>query len=80
MTEVRIRNVDEWVVEWHRQRAKREGRSLETELREILTQAARDRKQAIANEMRADLKELRDKYGVFPDSAASIRDDRERRG
>jgi len=80
MTEVRIRNVDEWVVESHRQRAKREGRSLENELRDILTQAALDRKRAIAAEMRADLDELRAKYGQFPDSAVAVREDRERRG
>lgn len=80
MTEVRIRNVDEWVVEWHRQNAKREGHSLENELREILTEAARAHKRAMAEEMRLDLEQLRSKHGLFPDSAATIRDDRERRG
>lgn len=80
MTEVRIRNVDDWVVEWHRSRAKREGRSLESELRDLLTIVALERKQAVAQEMRADLDLLRNKYGQFPDSAVSIREDRERRG
>lgn len=80
MTEVRIRNVEEWVVEWHRQQAKRDGQTLESELREVLTQAAIARKRSIAEEMRADLDRLRQKYGVFPDSAAAIRDERERRG
>jgi hypothetical protein len=40
MTEVRIRDVDGWVVEFHRRLAKLEGRSLEGELRQILTDAA----------------------------------------
>jgi plasmid stability protein len=80
MTEVRIRNVDDWVVDWHRQKAKRDGRSLESELREILTAAALERKRIIAEGMRADLDELRAKHGTFPDSTPSIRADRERRG
>ncbi len=77
MTEVRIRNVDEWVVEWHRQKAKREGRSLESELRDVLAKAALDRKKAIADQMRADMEELRRKYGEFPDSTPSIRAERD---
>jgi plasmid stability protein len=80
MTEVRIRDVDEWVVEFLRQEGKREGRTLEFHLREVLKQAALERKKAVAEEMRADLNELQTKYGVFPDSAAGIRDERERRG
>jgi plasmid stability protein len=80
MTEVRIRNVDDWVVEWHRQNAKREGHSLESQLRDILTEAALAHKRAIAEDMRIDLDKLRAKHGLFPDSAPAIRDDRERRG
>jgi plasmid stability protein len=80
MTEVRIRNVDDWVVELHRQQAKLDGRSLESELRQVLTDAAAAKKQAIAEEMRGQLEELRAKYGTFSDSAALIREDRDRRG
>jgi plasmid stability protein len=78
MTEVRIRNVDDWVVEWHRQKAKREGRSLESELRETLTNLALERKRAVAEQMRADMEELRRKYGEFPDSTPFLREDRDR--
>jgi plasmid stability protein len=80
MTEVRIRNVEEWVVEFHRQQAKRDGRTLEGELRDLLKKAALERKQAVAEEIRADLEEMRTKYGVFPSSTAAIREERERRG
>ena len=80
MTEVRLRNVDDWVVEWHLHQAKLEGKSLENELREVLTEAALAKKRAIAEEMRAGLDELRSKYGTFTDSAAIIREDRDRRG
>lgn len=78
--EVRVRNVEEWVVEWHRQVAKREGLTLEGELRKILTQAALDSRRAIATEMRKDLDESRGRYGVLSDSAPGIRDERERLG
>jgi plasmid stability protein len=80
MTEVRIRNVEEWVVEWHRQSAKRAGQTLESSLRELLTGAALARKRSIAEEMRTDLNQLRAAHGTFPDSSASIRQERERRG
>ena len=80
MTEVRVRNVDAWVVEWHRQQAKREGHTLEAELRRIMTRAALERRESMAEAMRADLAQLRGKYGLFPDSAPDIRRERERRG
>ncbi len=80
MTDVRIRNLDPWVVEWHRHQAKLDGRSLENELRQVLTEAALAKKHAIADEMRAGLEELRSKYGMFSDSATVIREDRDRRG
>jgi hypothetical protein len=80
MTEVRIRNVEEWVVEWHRQSAKRAGQTLESTLRELLTGVALARKRSIVDEMRTDLNELRSAHGIFPDSAGSIREERERRG
>ena len=80
MTEVRIRNVDDWVVELHRNRAKLDGRSLENELRQVITDAALAKKQALAAELRAGVNELRDKYGTFSDSAVLIREERDARG
>jgi plasmid stability protein len=80
MTEVRVRNVDEWVVEWHRHQAKLEGKSLESELRQVLTEAALAKRRALAEEMRAGLEDLRAKHGTFSDSAATIREDRDSRG
>jgi plasmid stability protein len=80
MTEVRIRKIEDWVVEWHRRQAKAAGRSMESELRQVITDAALANKRTIANEMRAGLAELRAKYGTFSDSAEVIREDRDRRG
>jgi hypothetical protein len=80
MTEVRIRNVEDWAVEWHPHQAKLAGRSLQSELRDIITEAARAKKRAIAEEMRAGLDALCGRYGTFSDSAKVIREDRDRRG
>ncbi len=80
MTEVRIRHLDDWVVEWHRHQAKVDGRSLESELRQVITDAALANKRAIVDEMRAGLAELRAKYGTFSDSAEVIREMRDERG
>jgi plasmid stability protein len=80
MAEVRVRNLDSWVVAWFRAQAKHHGKSLEGELRRVLTEAALAKKRAIADEMRSHLDVLRKKYGTFSDSAIGIREDRDARG
>jgi plasmid stability protein len=80
MTDLRIRNVDDWVLDVHRRHAKQQGTTLENEAREILTAAALAKKQKLAEEHRAALQELRDKHGTLPDSTPGIREERERRG
>jgi plasmid stability protein len=80
MTEVRIRDVDPWIVESLRLRARSHGKSLEGELRELLRQEAMRPKQELADELRQMRGELRAKYGTFSDSAILIREDRDARG
>jgi plasmid stability protein len=80
MAEVRVRKLEDWVVGWFRSQAKQHGQSLEGELRQTLTEAVRRHKQEIADELRAELKELEARYGIFPDSASLIREDRDSRG
>jgi plasmid stability protein len=80
MTDVRIRNVDPWVLESLRIRARENGNSLEGELRELLRQEARRPKRELSEELHRMRGELRDKYGTFSDSAALVREDRDVRG
>jgi plasmid stability protein len=80
MSEVRVRKLEDWVVGWFRAQAKQHGRSLESELRDILTETALRRKKDIAARLRADLQELEAKHGVFSDSAKTIREMRDARG
>ncbi len=80
MTELRIRKVDDWVVESLRLRARSKGQSLEGALRELLRQEAMRPKLELANELRQMREELRKKYGTFSDSTVLIREDRDARG
>jgi len=80
MTDVRIRNVDDWVVESLRLRARANGKSLEGELREMLRAEAKRPKAELAGELHRMRDELRGKYGTFSDSAAVIREMRDERG
>ena len=80
MTEVRIRNVDAWVVEELRKQARLKGQSLEGTLRELLAQEASRPRQELASKLREMREELRNKYGTFSDSTALIREERDARG
>ena len=79
MAEVKIRKLDDWVVESFRARARQAGRSLEEELRQLLTETARERRLLVAelDELNA---ELREKYGELPDPTPLIREERDRYG
>jgi len=80
MTEVRIRKLDEWVTSWLKAQAILHGRSLEKELRELLTQTVRTHKQRIADELLAGLDILESKHGRFTNGTKGIREERDRRG
>jgi plasmid stability protein len=80
MADVKIRKLEDWVVETHRSVAEKAGRSLEEELRRIVTEAALLPQKAFAHEVRGLQERLAEKYGVMPDSTPLIREDRDRRG
>lgn len=77
MAQILIRDLDPEIVERLKAQAKENGRSLESEVRQILAEAARHQTMA---QVRRDLEELRSQFGgrVFSDSADLIRDDRDR--
>jgi antitoxin FitA len=78
MADVKIRKLDDWVVASFRARAEQAGRSLEAELRQFLTEAARQRRQSYLEKLNAFNEHLRDKYGETPDSTPLIRQLRDR--
>ena len=80
MADVKIRKLDDWVVETHRTIAEQAGHSLEEELRRVVTEVALRPQQAFAAQIRVLQENLAKKYGVMPDSTPLIREDRDRRG
>jgi plasmid stability protein len=80
MAELRVRNIDDWVIETLRARAKRHGHFLTDEIRDILRDEAVRPRREFAAEARAGRETLFDQHGLFPDSAAEIRQDRDQRG
>ena len=73
MAELRVRNLEDWVVGQMKVRAKRNGHSLEAELREMLTQSVQNERQNLAEKSHKLREEMRKICGVLPDSAAFIR-------
>jgi plasmid stability protein len=80
MADVKIRKLDDWVVASFRARARQAGRSLEEELRQFLTEAARERRRDFADKLEAFTEKLRSKYGEMPDSTPLIREGRDEFG
>jgi plasmid stability protein len=80
MADVKIRRLDDWVVESFRARARQAGRSLEEELRQLLTETARERRRRFVAELDDLNAKLREKYGELPDSTPLIREERDRYG
>jgi plasmid stability protein len=79
MAQILVRGLDEGVVERLKDRARKSGRSLQSEVKLILEQAALEPKMDMAT-ARKSLEELhrRFKGRKFPDSVELIREDRDR--
>jgi plasmid stability protein len=80
MADVKIRKLDDWVVASFRARAKQAGRSLEEELRQCLTETARERRRRFLAELEELNDRLRETYGELPDSTPLIREERDQYG
>lgn len=80
MGDVRVRNIDDKVVQELKDRARRHGRSLEAELRGLLTDEAFRPRREIADRMESLREAIRAESGVLADSTAHIREERDRRG
>jgi plasmid stability protein len=72
MADVKIRKLPDWVVASFKARAEHEGRSLEDELRKLLTDEATRRREALVRDLAAFRRKLRKKYGELPDSTPGI--------
>jgi antitoxin FitA len=80
MTDVRVRDLDDDIVALLKDRARINGRSLEQELREALTELATRPKRELAERAARLRAEIKAESGVLTDSATFIREERDRRG
>lgn len=80
MPELRIRNIESWIVETFRSLARSNGRSMEAEIKDFLKKQALGSKEQLANEMKDMTDEIRAKYGELSGSETLIRADRDSRG
>jgi len=78
--DVKIRKLEDWVVEALRDRARRAGHSLENELRRVLTDEALAAQHAAGRRFETLRREMVKKHGVFADSVPLMREDRDARG
>jgi antitoxin FitA len=80
MSELRVRNMDDWILAELKAQAKAHGRSLEAELRERLLELALRPRQEMAERAARLRGSIAKEHGLLPDSAASIRQERDGRG
>jgi plasmid stability protein len=80
MTDVRVRDLDEDIVALLKDRARLNGRSLENELREALTELATRSQRELAEQASQLRAAIKAESGVLSESASFIREERDRRG
>lgn len=80
MADIRVRKLEEWVLEVHRRLAMGDGQSLENHIRRLLTNAAVESQREFADRAEAKLTQRQAMHGVFSDSAESIQQERWERG
>lgn len=78
MGELRVRNLDDYVVLEFKERAARHGRSVERELREHLTAEAMRPRLEIADELQRLSAHIKAECHDLPDSTRLIREERDR--
>lgn len=78
MADLRVRKIDEDVVLLLKDRAKREGTSVEAILRKVITEEAMRPKREMLAELQNYHERFRAEHGVLADSTPLIREERER--
>lgn len=80
MGEIRVRDLPDNVVGLLKDRARRHGQSLVSEVRELLTEEAMRPLRETCDRLDRLREQIREESGELPDSTASIRAERDRRG
>ena len=77
MPQIKVRDLDEWIVNVLRENALNSGHSLEQHLRDVLKDAALASQLQFAKEQAKHLVAFEDQFGTLPDSTEGIREGRE---
>lgn len=77
MADVKIRNLPDWLVDWHKRQAAGDGVSLEERLRGLLNDSAMEGRRKLAEKLDARCARIEAKTGVLADSTPLIREARE---
>ncbi|HEY4115124.1 MAG TPA: hypothetical protein VGM17_13805 [Rhizomicrobium sp.] len=80
MAEVKIRKLPDWVVDHHKRNAHKAGRSLEEELRILLTEDASAKRDYWLKQAAQTRERIRKRRGDLHDLVKIIREERERLG
>jgi plasmid stability protein len=80
MGEIRVRNLPDWLVEWYKDSAEQQGKTLEGYMRQMLQDSALSQQASFVAQLQEGLDQLAQKYDVMPDSTSLIRAMRDERG
>lgn len=80
MAEIKVRGLEDWIVAFFKERARLAGHSLEEQVRLVLHEAALQPRQAAVERSRQIRQKLLEAHGLFDDSTAHIRAERDRWG
>jgi plasmid stability protein len=73
VADVKVRNLPDWLVEWHKREAARQGVSLEQRLRTVLEEPYRSERRKLIQLLDGLAAETRRKCGTLPSSVPLIR-------
>ncbi len=76
MAQIKVRELDDWIVNVLRDQAINSGQSLEQHLRQLLRTVALDDQLRFAKEQAVFLDDFNEKFGTLRDSTEGIREDR----
>ncbi|MEZ6104433.1 MAG: hypothetical protein R3E01_36310 [Pirellulaceae bacterium] len=80
MAQIKVRDLDDWIVNVLRDHALSSGNSLEQHLRDVLKNAALANQKSFAAQQLEHLAAFKQKHGIIADSTPDIRQDREQHG
>ena len=80
MAQIKVRDLDDWIVNVLKDNATNAGQSLEQHLRQLLKEAALADQMLFAKEQAIHLDEFHSKFGTLADSTEGIREDRMQNG